>query len=311
MTEVMEEIQGLGMFNGPEHAPIHLERGEPGALLIHGFPGTPAEVRPLARLLFDAGWSVRAPLLPGFGADIETLFERDHEAWMEAVDEALQDLAQDHHPVLLIGHSMGGALALHAAARRPVSGLVVLAPFWKLPLDNFWFRLLSPILHLVIPKARPFQRLDFDRPEIREGIHEFMPDVDLDDPQVREKIRETAVPTRIFTELRRLGRRARRAAADVTTPTLVVQGTADDLVPPARTRELLVDLGGAVTYHELPAEHNLVREETPAWPQVKQVILSFAEKRREEAHEASRIARPEVRTSSPSTHPIQHPIQKE
>lgn len=274
---MMEEIEGLDLFSGPEHEPIHWEQGEPGALLIHGFPGSPAEIRPLAQTLFNAGWSAHAPLLPGFGPDIKTLFERDHEMWIETVNAALESLAQNHHPILVVGHSMGGALALYTARDHALDGLILLAPFWKLPLDGFWLRFFSPVLHLVMPKAKPFKLLDFDRPEMRKGIREFLPEIDLDDPQVQAKIREITIPTRIFTELRRLGQKARRSAPAITSPTLILQGTKDEIVRPARTRELLVDLGGAVTYEELDGEHNLVDEHAPAWPGVTRAMRAFAD----------------------------------
>ena len=44
-------IMPLKVFQGEHHADFLIERGEPAALLIHGFPGTPAEMRPLAPLL--------------------------------------------------------------------------------------------------------------------------------------------------------------------------------------------------------------------------------------------------------------------
>ena len=64
-------------FQGDEHQPFHWNGGQPAALLVHGFPGTPAEMRPLGTALHQAGWTVYGPLLPGFGPDIVTLFERD------------------------------------------------------------------------------------------------------------------------------------------------------------------------------------------------------------------------------------------
>jgi pimeloyl-ACP methyl ester carboxylesterase len=54
-------------FPGLEHQPFAEGDGPATAVLVHGFPGTPAEVRPLAAALVAVGWRVRAPLLPGFG----------------------------------------------------------------------------------------------------------------------------------------------------------------------------------------------------------------------------------------------------
>jgi len=43
--------ESLLPYNTPEHQPFTLGDGSAVALLIHGFPGTPAEVRPLAEAL--------------------------------------------------------------------------------------------------------------------------------------------------------------------------------------------------------------------------------------------------------------------
>ena len=90
----------LPAFLGDEHRDFMRQGGPPAAVLVHGFPGTPAEMRPLADVLSDAGWTVRAPLLPGFGAQIETLANpaRGVRApgaaeWLATVQAALDSLA--------------------------------------------------------------------------------------------------------------------------------------------------------------------------------------------------------------------------
>jgi esterase/lipase len=52
-----------------EHQLFTLEHGahSPAVLLIHGFPGSPAKMRPLAAAIYEAGWMACEMLLPGFG----------------------------------------------------------------------------------------------------------------------------------------------------------------------------------------------------------------------------------------------------
>jgi len=69
-------IMPLKVFQGEQHADFLIECGEPAALLIHGFPGTPAEMRPLAPLLNSARSPTRGLLLPAFRAHIDSLFQR-------------------------------------------------------------------------------------------------------------------------------------------------------------------------------------------------------------------------------------------
>src|SRR5687768_903431 len=106
------------MFQGEEHRPFLLNGDRGAALLVHGFPGTPAEMRPLATVLNNAGWTTKGILLPGFGAEIETLGGRDPADWVESVRLAASDLQRNHHPVLLIGNSMGAALCLRVVAQN-------------------------------------------------------------------------------------------------------------------------------------------------------------------------------------------------
>jgi len=96
----------MKVFQGEHHADFFIECGQPAALLIHGFPGTPAEIRPLASILNSAGWTTRGLLLPGFGAQIDSLPQRQSHEWIEAAVEALRSLQATRHPVILIGYSM-------------------------------------------------------------------------------------------------------------------------------------------------------------------------------------------------------------
>ena len=55
--------------------PFSAEGGPVGALVLHGFTGIPASLRPLAEALADAGLTVELPLLPGHGTAVEDMIE--------------------------------------------------------------------------------------------------------------------------------------------------------------------------------------------------------------------------------------------
>jgi carboxylesterase len=262
-------------FAEPHHRPFFWSAGRPAALLVHGFPGSPAEMRALAQTLYEAGWSVQGLLLPGLGPDIATLAGRRAADWLEAVDQALVALRQQHHPILLVGHSLGGALALQTAARRPSDALVLLAPFWTMgggPVALFW-----PLIRLVVPRLRPFRlfRPDFADPQVRAGLQALLPGLDLDDPAVRQALADFSLPARLVDEIAAVGKGAYRLAPRVRVPTLVLQGRLDQVVLPARTRRLVMSLGGPLSYHELDAGHDLVNPENPAWADVRRLLLAF------------------------------------
>ncbi len=121
-------------FNKPEHHPFSLNGLRPAVLLVHGYPGTPHEMRPLAEALHTAGWTAHAMLLPGFGPEMEMLSAKAAADWREAVTRSLGELrSSGHAPLILLGNSMGAALSLGAAAETPPNALVLLASLWKLP----------------------------------------------------------------------------------------------------------------------------------------------------------------------------------
>lgn len=268
------DLSQFSLFEGDEHRPFLWEAGRPAALLVHGFLGTPAEFRPLAGELLQAGWTVQGLLLPGFGAQVDSLFERRYPEWIEAASLALEKLQEKHDPVLLLGFSMGGAVALNVAAERRPSALALLAPFWSG--TNSRQRVAWEVLRRLRPHFRPFERADLSDPVLRESLGGFAPDLDLDDPRIREALRQLRAPTSLLEQVLALGRNARRLAPQIDTPTLVVQGMGDQIARSERTRELLGLLPGPIHYHELDAEHKLLRPEYSWYLQVRQLVMAFA-----------------------------------
>ncbi len=261
-------------FTGPEHESFTLQGGQSAVLLIHGFPGTPNEMRPLAELLHAGGLTVQALLLPGFGPDLDTLAERRHGEWLAAIQTAITALKKTHKRVIVGGFSMGGALALASAPQTQSDALLLLAPFWRLshPLWN-----VMPIMSRIFPTIRPFRlfKPDFSNPDMRRGMAAMMPGVDLDDPQVQQGMRDFAVPIGMFNEVRKVGQLAAQAATQVHVPTLVAQGDKDPIVTSTQTGQLLRNFSEPVTYVELPAQHDLLDETKPAWPTLTVEIERF------------------------------------
>lgn len=245
-------------FSQPEHQPFVMgESEEHGALLIHGFPGTPAELRPLGHHLAQAGISAHGLLLPGFGPDIVNLAQAGKEAWLTAVQSYWQQhLAQYPHKSL-IGYSMGGALALLCAPFLNPDRLILLAPFWRM---DGWQAALLPLLKYVKKTIYPFEKADFSNPATVKQLQELMPSANLDDLQTQKFIREQIqLPTAVLDDVRQLGQAAFRTAATVQKPTLILQGQRDNTVRPQDTRRLLQMIKGPVTYHEVKGDHLFIK----------------------------------------------------
>ncbi|MBX3001712.1 MAG: alpha/beta fold hydrolase [Caldilineaceae bacterium] len=259
-------------FQGEEHASFLWSGNRGAALLIHGFPGTPAEVRGLGKIIHEAGWTAQGLLLPGFGADLPQLADRTADDWIAATVSALRQLRQDHEIVALIGYSMGGSVAINAALKERPDRLILIAPFWQL--SGGWQGQLWPLLRLIFRSFKPFQRVDFSDPRARENIHRFIPAADLDDPEVQQGLREFQVPSRILDALRTVGLMAHRNADRLGVDGIILQGSADEVARASATRQLAARLGNRFDYQEIQADHLLVAEENPVFPLVRQRLLT-------------------------------------
>ncbi len=262
------------VFQGEPHTDFLIERGTPAALLIHGFPGTPAEMRPLASTLNAASWTTRGLLLPGFGAQIDSLSQRHPQEWIDAAVMALQTLKAAHQPVALIGYSLGAAILILTAIRIKPDRLILLAPFWQFGTrgQHWIFRLTKSLVrHL-----KPLSRANFNDTRLRRFLSEFLQDTDLDDPEVQQLLRQTTVPVDLLERIHALGQQAYTFAALIDRPTLILQGQHDPVVKPDFTRQLMDRIDGElITYVEIDAQHHLIDPALPDWLRLQQASLNF------------------------------------
>ena len=102
-------------------------QGKIVCLLIHGFAGSTVEMEPLALALEAENFEVVRLTLPGHATSIDDFSRTFFADWRLAAERACeQELARGRR-VVVIGHSMGGSLALHLAQRYDLAGVVTLA----------------------------------------------------------------------------------------------------------------------------------------------------------------------------------------
>ena len=271
-------------YRGDEHAPFTLTARSPqagpstGALLIHGFMGSPKELRPLGEALAEAGIAAHGPLLPGYGAELETLDTKHAEDWVGAANHAWDEVVGRYDRHVLVGFSMGGPVALSVAARLAPDRLILLAPLSRVGQGSQRYLIpLLPIYKHLRRSFQPFGESDFNDPRTRQFFQEVDPDLDIDDPEVQRSIREdTAVSMGVIDQLRRVTAIGRDAAPDVTAPSLILQGIQDRVVTAKDTREFLIRLAGPITYRELESDHLIVADGRPSWDDVRTTVVAFA-----------------------------------
>ncbi len=126
--------------------PIYLEGTAPAAVLgLHGFGGYPGELALPASRLKERGLTVHIPRLPGHGTSARDFDRTGARDWLTAAEQAYIELASSYEQVHIMGHSMGGLLALIIAERYTVDRLVLMAP--ALSMNSRLFRF-APLLRL-------------------------------------------------------------------------------------------------------------------------------------------------------------------
>jgi carboxylesterase len=108
-----------------------------GVLLIHGLNGSLQDMAEIEIVLRKNNFATHNLLLPGHGSHVREMLPLGWPEWAAAVREAFRVLKQSHKQVFVVGHSLGGALALHVAAHEEVAGVVSMcAPLSMYP----WMR---------------------------------------------------------------------------------------------------------------------------------------------------------------------------
>ena len=193
-----------------------------GILLVHGFTGSPAAMRPWGEFLNSKGYTVRVPLLPGHGTKPEDLNKVKWQEWPAKVNFELSELKKSCDTIVLIGFSMGGSTVLNVAASNDelIKAIILVNPMIHVkgvPVEVGYF--LSRF-----QKMRTSVGDDIKRPGFTEWGYD-------------------ALPTRGVYQLLKMLRITRRNLGAITVPVQLFHSVEDHTLPVSNTEIILAELG--------------------------------------------------------------------
>jgi carboxylesterase len=94
---------------------------------VHGICGSPVQFEDIAKTLHGQGYSVMAVLLPGHGGGAHAFAKAKTADWQKEVRRAVLLLRQRYRRVFIIGHSMGGLLAMIETAEHHIDGVILIS----------------------------------------------------------------------------------------------------------------------------------------------------------------------------------------
>ena len=243
----------------------YTDEGDPRSgrvfVLLHGLPGSARDWRWLAPPLSRGARVIRLEQ-PGFGGtSLQTQPDPDLEVRARWVDEALEALGVTD--CVLVGHSMGGALAMVVAARAPqrLSGLALLASVGLRPHVSMRRRRPSPALGRWLGFAPLRLAL---RPSLRRGFARAGFSAELPYSSLVHTLRILASFS--FASLR-------RSALTITAPTFLAWAEDDPFIEPVIGMALATELPDGPRLTFASGGHNIQKSRAL---ELSEALLSFA-----------------------------------
>ena len=184
-----------------------------GVMLIHGGGGgTAADMREIGQFIHEeTGYSVLAPLLPGYGTRKEDLLPIQVEDWLNALRQYFIELKNEVQKVFLLGHSMGGVLALYLAGEysKRVAGVIAIST--PIKIKGFLIKFV-PIFKHIIKYWKLNDLEEFAR--VTNGIWAGY----------------ESIPLSVIGKFQKLIKQNKKQLHRITAPVLIIQGHRDEFV---------------------------------------------------------------------------------
>jgi len=216
-------------------------------LCLHGLGLHKESFAPLGKKLASLGVQTYAIDIRGFGAWLKTksLDRVDFNQSLKDVESSLEAIRLAHPdlPIIILGESMGGAIALQATALYPdrIDGLVSCVPSG----DRFGQKMTTAKVAINLLR-RPDQLMDVGKKLTHQVTEDKQMAQDWSDDR---KARLHLTAKELFEFQTFMNQNHARAKQIKNVPTLIVQGDNDRLVKPASTIEIFNNI--ATTHKDL------------------------------------------------------------
>lgn len=205
-----------------------------GALVFHGFTGSPNTMRGVAEVLAGSGMSVELPRLPGHGTHVDDMLETGWSDWFGEALRAYDDLAGRVDRVVAVGLSMGATLAAAVTIERPATAALVVINGALEPMDD------SAV-----------------RAAVAEGETVIYSDLtDIAKDGVRD-VSYGATPLVPLLSLMEAGQVLHPRLAEITCPSLVLCAPQDHVVAPSASASFASMVQGPVEWVDLPSSYHV------------------------------------------------------
>ena len=207
----------------PTAEPFYIPGGQIGVLLVHGFTGTPKEMRWMGEYLAQKGHSVLGVRLAGHATQPEDLLRLRWRDWLTSVEDGYSLLRESAPKIVVAGLSMGGILSLIFASHFEISGVIAMSTPYEMPPD---------------PRLRLIRLLRWILPRVPKGKSDW-----ADSNPENDHIDYPYYPTKPIIELQGLIAEMQSALPRITAPVLLMHASHDGSISPDNMEKIYAKLG--------------------------------------------------------------------
>ena len=196
----------------PTAEPFFFPGGKTGCVLVHGFTGTPKEMQLMGDYLKENEIAAIGVRLAGHATQISDMVRTRWRDWLVSVEDGINLLSDSCDNIFVAGLSLGGILALMAASRYDIDGVIAMSTPYTLSDD--WRTKFSKQISLFMPFVKK-ERSDT-----------------VDQETSKKHVDYPVYPMRSITELYDLVETLHRSIDQIHIPVLLINSKKDKTAPP-------------------------------------------------------------------------------